>query len=298
MMNKFFDMISFKNTIILVSLISSLPAFSQSIKDVRINEIQIHNINGFRDEYGQANSWIELHNKGFGKVNVAGCTLKIRGAAYQIPKGDPATIIPTQGYLVFYADGAPAKGVFHTNFTLDDTEFIEFYDTDGKLIDRLPFNPADMPEGVSYGWFEGHDRKEKLMTLPATTPGSTNNTEEKISRAEVFRQADPTGIVLTITNIVVVAIALTLLFFIFKYMGKILMKTAVKKEKAKDSAITNDELAVIAIALLKFSETLQDSEEMALTINRVSKAYSPWNSKIYGLRQQINIQRFKNSKIQ
>jgi Na+-transporting methylmalonyl-CoA/oxaloacetate decarboxylase gamma subunit len=287
--------------IFLFALFPAIPAMSQSIKSVRINEIQVMNTDGFRDEYGQASGWIELYNKGYGKVNVAGCTLKVKGKAYQIPKGDPATVIPTQGYLVFFAGGTPNKGTFHTNFTLDDTDFIAFYDADGKLVDQFQFNPVGMVENVSYGWFEDHDGKEKLMSLPATTPGSSNNTLNKVHRSEVFRQADPWGIVLTITNIVVVTIALTLLFFVFKYMGNyhtkkttgnklVPVKTVqtgnvIVSGDKKKRAVTNDELAAIAIALYKYSEIMRRHEEMVLTINKVSKVYSPWSSKIYGLRQ-------------
>ena len=56
----------------------------------------------------------------------------------------------------------------------------------------------------------------------------------------------------------------------------------------ENRVITNDKLAAIAIALYKYSESLYHNELMMLTINRVSKMYSPWNSKIYGLRQIPN----------
>ena len=297
---------TFKNKVLIVffafiiNQFSTTTALSQSIKNVRINEIQVINSDGFRDEYGHAGSWIELFNKGYGKVNLAGCTLKVNENAYQIPKGDHATIIPSQGYLIFFAGGTPDKGTFHTNFTLDDTDFIEFYDTDGKLIDKIQFNPADMIENISFGWFEDHDGKEKLMNLLATTPGSSNNTLQKVHRSEVFRQADPSGIILTIINIIIVSIALTVLFLAFKFMGKYLTKKTEKKlapKKAiqtgklafngekKKKAVTNDELAAIAIALYKYSEIMHQQEEMVLTINKVSKVYSPWSSKIYGLSQ-------------
>ena len=284
-------------TLFLISLFSAAPAMSQSIKAVRINEIQVHNSNGFRDEYGQANNWIELHNTGYGKVDMGGCLLKVNGKQFQIPKGNPATTIPAQGYLVFHADGMPNRGPFHTNFTLDGTDFIKLYDTDGKLIHTFEFNPADMVENVSFGYFDG---KAKPILLPATTPGSNNNTGERIHRSEYFRQADPSGIILTIINITVVAIALTLLFFVFKYMGNYHMKVAGRKQvpdnpenglviNRKDGGVvTNDELAAIAIALYKHIEDQHDNERMVLTMNSVSKAYSPWSSKIYTLRQTPN----------
>ena len=294
---------SLRFTLFFVSLLSALPVSPQSIKNVRINEIQVRNTDGFRDEYGQADSWIELYNTGYGKVNIAGCILKVEGKEFHIPKGNPAAIISTRGYLVLYADGNPCKGSFHTNFRLDETNFIKLYDIDNNLIDSVYFNPADMVEEVSYGWLEVSNRVEKWMELPATTPGSCNNTEDLISRAEVFRKADPSGVILTITNIVVVSIALTLLFVVFQYMGNYHIKNAVKKAEKKSvdqkgysittggkkkGIVTNDELAAIAIALKKYTKDMNDNEKTILTFNMASKAYSPWSSKIYSLRQIPN----------
>ncbi|MDR0296216.1 MAG: lamin tail domain-containing protein [Prevotellaceae bacterium] len=286
--------------ILLISLFLPLPALSQSIKDVRINEIQVHNTDGFKDEYGQANGWIELHNTGYNKVNVAGCTLEVKDKKYRIPKGNLATIIPTKGYIVFFASGTPDKGPLHTNFTLEDTDFIEFYDVDGKLVDSFQFNPVDMADGVSYGWLDDLDGKEKLMQLPVATPGNCNNTLEKEHRSELFKKQDPVGVVLTTICIVIVTITLTLLYFIFKYMGNYHIRAGMRKAKkttakqvgtikvVNEKAVTNYELAAIAIALYKYSEKLHDTENMVLTLNKASKAYSPWSSKIYGLRQYPN----------
>lgn len=277
---------------------------AQSIKDIRINEIQVFNTQGLLDEFGVRSSWFELYNAGYGRVDVSGCILKVKDKEYKIPKGDPKTVIHAQGFLLFYAGEISNKGTFYTNFTLEKTDFIEFYDTDGKLIDTFKFDPEAMIANVSYGWLEGPDGIERLANLPAITPLGSNNTEEKISRAEEFRQADPSGIVLTITSIAVVAISLTILFFIFKYMGEFHINMAIKKkEKAKKtsnagavtvtatnkkSAVTNDELAVIAIAIFKYSQEMHDYENTILTINRAAKIYSPWSSKIYGLTQMPN----------
>jgi hypothetical protein len=56
----------------------------------------------------------------------------------------------------------------------------------------------------------------------------------------------------------------------------------------ENKMISNDKLAAIAIALYKYSESLYHNELMMLTINRVSKMYSPWSSKFHGLRQIPN----------
>ena len=297
------QILSLKYILLSVGLLLVTNLSGQSITEVRINEIQVRNTNSLMDEYGQYGGWIELFNTGYGKVNIGGCVLKVKGKEYSIPKGDPATVMATRGYVLFYAAGTPDKGTFHTNFTLEDTDFIEFYDIDGKLIDTFKFDPSKMVENVSYGWFDGSAGNEILMNLPAITPRASNNTEEKTPRAEIFRQADPIGIVLTITSITIVALALVMLFFVFKYMGNFHINSAKKKaakQRApqndsvqnvglkKDVVLTNEELTAIAIALYKYSEDLHDIENTVLTINRAAKAYSPWSSKIYTLTQLPN----------
>jgi len=289
-----------KYLLLIAGMMMVVKVSAQSIKDVRINEIQVYNTNGLMDEYGLYGSWIELFNTGYGRVNVGGCYLKVNGKEYHIPQGDPGTVVHTRGYAVFYAGGISERGTFYTNFTLDNTDFIEFYDVDHNLIDRFEFNPADMKPDVSYGWIDTGNGKEVVMNLPAITPRANNNTEEKIERAEVFRQADPIGFVLTITSIFVVAIALLLLFLIFKYMGDFHVKNAqkkkarqnqpsiVSKEKVKPSVLTTEELAAISIALYKYSINLHDEEHTILTINRAAKVYSPWSSKIHTLTQTPN----------
>ena len=48
----------------------------------------------------------------------------------------------------------------------------------------------------------------------------------------------------------------------------------------------NEEVsAVIGLALHLYKQQLSDYEKARLTIARVSRTYSPWSSKIYGLRQ-------------
>lgn len=44
--------------------------------------------------------------------------------------------------------------------------------------------------------------------------------------------------------------------------------------------------AVIALALHLYTKRLQEYENTVVTIQQVIKPYSPWSSKIYGMRQQ------------
>ena len=43
--------------------------------------------------------------------------------------------------------------------------------------------------------------------------------------------------------------------------------------------------AVISYALHLYQQDVHDYEQMILTIQKVVRPYSPWSSKIYGLRQ-------------
>ncbi len=53
-----------------------------------------------------------------------------------------------------------------------------------------------------------------------------------------------------------------------------------------------DEIAVaISAAIHLFTQEVHDSENYVLTINRIQKPYSPWSSKIYGLRVSPKLHR-------
>ena len=47
--------------------------------------------------------------------------------------------------------------------------------------------------------------------------------------------------------------------------------------------VSGDENAAIAMALYMYFNELHDDESNVITIKRIEKRYSPWNSKIYGL---------------
>jgi len=46
-------------------------------------------------------------------------------------------------------------------------------------------------------------------------------------------------------------------------------------------------LAAIFMALHEEQEVVHDYENTVLTMDRVIRNYSPWNSKLYGLRQPL-----------
>ncbi len=100
------------------------------------------------------------------------------------------------------------------------------------------------------------------------------------------------GIIIAITGYIIVFAALLILYLAFTGVSKIiLIKT--KRHLAKSGKLKNLKNSEIhisgevsaAIAMAVYLQTyLHDDESGVLTIKKISKAYSPWSSKIYGLR--------------
>jgi len=267
---------------------------AQSKRDLRINEVLINNSTNYEDNYGNRCAWIEIFNSAYNKVNISGCYLTDdinNPQKYKIPTNDPNTSIPTRFFVVFWADGKTTHGTFHLNFTLDSTSrLIALFDADGKtLIDSvsLPLLKEDM----SYARTEDGGGAWKEMVK--TTPMATNVIADEITPGQKFAKSDPIGIGMAIVAMSVVFLALILLYLFFKQIGKY----NIRKQKAKIEAyaaiegkptlnqdVSGETLAAISTAIYLYQNEQHDLESTILTINRANKNYSPWSSKIYGLR--------------
>lgn len=133
-----------------------------------------------------------------------------------------------------------------------------------------------------------------LTVILQVTQSVTDTAIVKVhSNSELFMKIDPYGIGMTVIGYVIVFIALLLLYIVFYNLTKILTGN-IKRILRKDGKIIDDKVSIemsgevnaaIAAALYLYYNELHDQENTVLTINRVSRAYSPWSSKIYGLRQ-------------
>ena len=123
------------------------------------------------------------------------------------------------------------------------------------------------------------------------------DSNEKIDN---FKNNDSLGVGMTITAMAVTFLGLFLLYFIFKQVGKVSIaasKRNAMRAKASSAPVGSiakeDELgeeageifAAIATALYEVTEDVHDVENTVLTIQKVTRNYSPWSSKLYGLRE-------------
>ena len=96
-----------------------------------------------------------------------------------------------------------------------------------------------------------------------------------------------------LVGFLIVIAVLVLLIFVMKAMGwvftrehKAKVAASAQTAHANAHAISDQELAAAIITALKlYKSDLHDRESETLTINRITRAYSPWNSKIHGLTQ-------------
>ncbi|MCM1369745.1 MAG: OadG family protein [Candidatus Amulumruptor caecigallinarius] len=137
------------------------------------------------------------------------------------------------------------------------------------------------------------------------TPSDEVNTVQesemtrKAIQAEKAKNAaenDRFGGAITIIAMCIVLAALIILSILFLGFGKISSKVQKNKKReahgvnADEAEDHHDELdsgeviAAISMALAEHMGQGHDMEDTILTIRRMRKAYSPWNSKIYNMR--------------
>ena len=112
--------------------------------------------------------------------------------------------------------------------------------------------------------------------------------------AKKITETDPVGIGMTVLVMAVVFLSLLVLFLVFKSITSIYtvdLRKRFQRKKGEDAPLpaaadpTGELGAAVALALFYYQNELHDHENTLLTIKKVSRTYSPWSSKIYGLRR-------------
>ena len=273
-----------------------------------INEVLVDNQTNFQDDYGVHSGWIEIFNKAYSTADLAGCLLKVSSqpgdtVTYFIPKGDVLTSIKPRQHTLFWADGNPRRGTFHTNFVLSKTNanWIGLYDSGKKRLDQVVVPAGILAANQSYARVGDASAEWEVKGASAdkyVTPSTNNQTIESNPKMDKFEQHDPVGIGMAISAMSVVFLGLILLYICFKLNGKAAIKLRKRnamiahnitdKEEAKEKKLgeaPGEVIAAISMALHEAQGADHDVEETILTISRVKRSYSPWSSKIYTLRE-------------
>lgn len=301
-----------------MALAGCLTVGAQSRGGLKINEIMVVNETSMIDDFGNHGAWIELFNSTHAPMEIKSVylttdrentpleNLKSKDAVrkamvYAVPLGDVNTRVPKRQHVVFWADGEPTRGTFHTTITLDpDREnWIGLYDSNGlTLIDSVtvPVMPRD------HSWARSIDGMGKWELRNGEgdkyiTPSSANIIREVNNKVEVFKENDKHGFALSAMAMCIVFCALLVLCLAFLTINKIGARvTRVNKMKAhgmtpgatpredRPDHDSGEEIAAIVLALHEHLDA-HDTETAVLTINKVKKAYSPWSSKIYSMRE-------------
>ena len=277
-----------------MAILATASGFAQGAKSLKFNEILVTNTASIVDEYGCRSGWIEFHNDAFASANARNCFLTNNRAVlnpelsaperikmmYQIPAGDVATAIKGKQKMLFYADGKPLNGTFHTGFTLaDSTEnWIALYDANGTtLLDSVTV-PA---LGENQSWARtGKDGigEWKIVTADKVTPTSSNVTEPGESKVAEFKRMDRLGFGMTIICMAVVFGALAILWWLFAIIGKIFASTISSSKKTTTPVVApkavevegekaDEEMAAICMALHEHFGNVHDEESDILTID-------------------------------
>lgn len=159
---------------------------------------------------------------------------------------------------------------------------------------------AELPDGqtevINPGW------------TPSTEVNAVEESEiaRKMTQAEKAQNAaenDSFGGAITIIAMSIVLSALIVLSILFLGFGKIssmllsrkkLEATGKTKEDVGDDhedVDSGEVIAAIGLAISQHLDQRHDIEDTILTIRRMRKAYSPWNSKIYNIREVPRLRR-------
>ncbi len=293
--------------ILLVAIVGCASLVSaQGRRGLRINEVMVKNDSSMVDEYGNRSAWIELFNSTFGPLEISSVYLTTDSTnkkMYPVPIGDVNTKIPKRQHVVFFADNQPSRGTFHTNLSLKPGQdnWIGIYDANGiTLIDEVTV-PASLPSNATYarsidGGGEWEVRTDNVDGK-YITPSSNNIIKDENAKVIMFSEQDENGFGLTIMAMCIVFSALLVLCVCFYFIsrigqlrskrrkmeshGQVMRETPRDERPAED---TGEEIAAIVMALHEHLNA-HDQESTVLTIKKLRRAYSPWNSKIYGLRE-------------
>lgn len=115
--------------------------------------------------------------------------------------------------------------------------------------------------------------------------------------ADEFAKLDPSGVGMIIIALSIIFTVLISLYIAFKFIAKLYkvnFRKLFKRHRpgletpAQTEEISGETLAAISLALHLYHKEMQGMDDAIITIQNAAKKYSPWSSKIHGLRKTPN----------
>lgn len=115
-----------------------------------INELMASNTNTAADETGTYEDWVELYNNADEAFDLSGFFLTDNPAVphkWEVPQN---TLIPANGYLIFWADEDGSDGPLHCSFKLSgDGETLYLLNSALELVDSVSFGKQETDKGLA-----------------------------------------------------------------------------------------------------------------------------------------------------
>lgn len=143
-----------------------------SYQPVVINELMASNTNHIEDNFEEHDDWLELFNPNDKAMNLSGCIFEWSTHSWAIPNG---TVIPANGYLLFWFDGESYQGENHTSADLTNAvNTIYLKTSEGILMDELIY-PAT---STNYSFGRYPNGSNTFAVFDGPTPLQNNNTTQ------------------------------------------------------------------------------------------------------------------------
>ena len=183
-----------------------------------INEFMASNNSTIADEQGNYSDWIEIYNGSEEGIWLGDKYLSDNlgsPSKWQMPE----FTLGSQMFVLFWADGNPANGDFHTNFKLSKNgEEIGIFTEDHANIDEITFGAQTTD--ISYG--RQQDGNIPWVFFDTPTPGASNSpdaiNEEQLATKEFILYPNP-------TNGGIVKLSKSISFKVYDIYGRLIEQT-------------------------------------------------------------------------
>ncbi len=218
-----------------------------TIGDIVINEFMASNSNVVSDQDGDFDDWIEIYNKGSQTIDISGYHLSDDADSLTIFTFPSGTTIPSNSYLVVWADKDLSQSGYHADFKLSSSgETIYLSDASMTILNEVTFPAQNTDE--SYGRYPNGTGPYQVMfpTFGAINPPSTTEIEESIlpsKKTKVFPNPTKDSFTIEINN----DNQNNSDFVVLDIQGKVILDGSINKTITIDSSLWNSGVYFIKV---------------------------------------------------